>query len=97
MNDTYQIIREIGSGGTGVIYLAYHLRLQKYVAVSYTHLDVYKRQYQNCAELFYALEHYSEMDESYKRKQSRKWAGFIASASVTLFAEMCIRDRYISE
>lgn len=43
-------------------------------------------RYQNCAELFYALEHYSELDESYKRKQSRKWAGFIASASVTLFA-----------
>lgn len=33
LNDTYQIIREIGSGGTGVIYLAYHLRLQKYVVV----------------------------------------------------------------
>ena len=30
---TYQILREIGSGGTGVIYLAYHLRLEKYVVV----------------------------------------------------------------
>lgn len=30
---TYQIVREIGHGGSGVVYLAYHLRLQKYVVV----------------------------------------------------------------
>ena len=30
---TYRIEREIGRGGTGVIYLAYHLRLQKYVVI----------------------------------------------------------------
>lgn len=31
--DTYQIINEIGAGGAGVIYKAYHLNLQKYVVV----------------------------------------------------------------
>ena len=29
----YQILREIGRGGAGIVYLAYHLRLQKYVVV----------------------------------------------------------------
>ena len=33
INDTYQVIEEIGSGGTGVVYLAYHLRLQKYIVL----------------------------------------------------------------
>lgn len=30
---TYRVIHEIGKGGTGVVYLAFHLRLQKYVAL----------------------------------------------------------------
>ena len=29
----YQVVEEIGSGGMGVIYLAYHLRLQKYIVL----------------------------------------------------------------
>ena len=33
LNNTYQIVDEIGAGGTGVIYLVYHLRLQKYVVI----------------------------------------------------------------
>lgn len=33
LNETYQIMRPIGKGGMGVVYLAYHLRLQKYVVV----------------------------------------------------------------
>ena len=33
INQTYQIIGEIGSGGGGVVYKAYHLRLQKYVVI----------------------------------------------------------------
>lgn len=30
---TYQIIKEIGRGGGGIVYLAFHLRLRKYVVV----------------------------------------------------------------
>lgn len=33
VDNTYNIINEIGSGGMGVVYLAYHLRLQKYVVM----------------------------------------------------------------
>ena len=33
VNDTYQVIEEIGSGGMGVVYLAYHLHLLKYVVL----------------------------------------------------------------
>lgn len=33
LDNTYQIIEEIGTGGTGIIYKAYHLRLEKYVVV----------------------------------------------------------------
>ena len=29
----YQVIREIGHGGTGVVYLAYHLNLRKYIVL----------------------------------------------------------------
>lgn len=33
LNGTYQILQPIGKGGTSLVYLAYHLRLQKYVVV----------------------------------------------------------------
>lgn len=33
VDGTYQIINEIGSGGMGVVYLAYHLRLEKYIVM----------------------------------------------------------------
>lgn len=33
IDGTYQIVEEIGSGGMGVIYLAYHLRLQKNIVL----------------------------------------------------------------
>lgn len=33
IDNTYQIINEIGSGGMGVVYLAYHLRLEKYIVL----------------------------------------------------------------
>lgn len=38
-NGTYRILREIGHGGTGVVYLAYHLRLQKYVVIKRIRTD----------------------------------------------------------
>ena len=33
IDGTYQIINEIGQGGMGIVYLAYHTRLQKHVAL----------------------------------------------------------------
>lgn len=36
-------------------------------------------RYQSAAELMYALEHYDEIDDLYRKKQKRKLAGFIAS------------------
>lgn len=33
IDNTYQIINEIGKGGMGVVYLAFHLRLKKYVVM----------------------------------------------------------------
>ena len=49
-------------------------------------------RYQSCAELLYALNHYDEMDEGYRKKQKRKLKGFflilgaaIVSLSVGFF------------
>lgn len=33
LGDTYEIVRQIGSGGGGTVYLAYHNRLQKNVVI----------------------------------------------------------------
>ncbi len=35
-----------------------------------------KDRYQNCAELMYALEHYDEIDDSYRKKQRKKMVVF---------------------
>lgn len=37
-------------------------------------------RYQSCAELMYALEHYTELDEGFRKKQKRKWRLFLASS-----------------
>lgn len=42
-------------------------------------------RYQNCKELMYALEHYNELDDEYRKKNKRKMAAFI-SASVLAIA-----------
>ncbi len=41
-------------------------------------------RYQNCEELMYALEHYNELDESYKKKQKKKMGLFITTCIVTV-------------
>lgn len=38
-------------------------------------------RYQSCAEVLYALEHYNEMDDSYRRRQKGKLRGFISVAA----------------
>ncbi|MCR5195639.1 MAG: serine/threonine protein kinase [Pseudobutyrivibrio sp.] len=51
--------------------------LEQIVAIC-TQLDPEKR-YQNCAEVLYALEHFNELDVSYRRKEKVKLATFITT------------------
>lgn len=41
-------------------------------------------RYQSCAELMYALEHYEEIDDKYRKKQKRKLGGFLTAAVLTV-------------
>ncbi len=41
-------------------------------------------RYQSSAELMYALEHYDEIDDRYRKKQKRKLASFVATAVASL-------------
>lgn len=44
-------------------------------------------RYQSAAELMYALEHYEEIDDKFRKKQRKKLASFVATAALTvLFA-----------
>lgn len=41
-------------------------------------------RYQSCAELMYALEHYEEIDDRYRKKQKWKLGGFLTAAVLTV-------------
>lgn len=41
-------------------------------------------RYQSAAELMYALEHYREDDDAYRKKQKRKLAGFLVTLTLSL-------------
>ncbi len=41
-------------------------------------------RYQSCAELMYALEHYDELDQEYKKVQNRKWKIFLTTSILTV-------------
>lgn len=43
-------------------------------------------RYQSAAELMYALEHYEEIDDIYRKKQKKKLGWFITSAALTLLS-----------
>lgn len=43
-------------------------------------------RYQNCKELMYALEHYTELDDAHRKKNKRKLAGFVATSVLTVAA-----------
>ncbi|MBP3622317.1 MAG: protein kinase [Lachnospiraceae bacterium] len=43
-------------------------------------------RYQNCKELMYALEHYTELDDVYRKKNKKKIAGFVATSVLTVAA-----------
>ncbi|MBQ9200220.1 MAG: serine/threonine protein kinase [Lachnospiraceae bacterium] len=44
------------------------------------------KRYQNCSELIYDLEHYTELDDSYKKKNKRKLGLFITTSVLTVAA-----------
>lgn len=44
------------------------------------------KRYQNCSELIYDLEHYTELDDSYKKKNKRKLGLFITTSILTVAA-----------
>ncbi len=43
-------------------------------------------RYQNCSELMYALEHYDELDDAYRKKNKRKMGAFITTSVLTVVA-----------
>ncbi len=43
-------------------------------------------RYQNCSELMYALEHYTELDDAYKKKNKKKMAAFVATTALAVAA-----------
>lgn len=53
-------------------------------------------RYQSCAELMYALEHYEEIDDVYRRKQKRKLGLFIASAALTVVCGITSAFGYVA-
>lgn len=55
----------------------------EYIVQKCTQLNPDDR-YQNCDELRYALEHYDEMDENYRKKEKKKLTGFITVTAFSL-------------
>lgn len=55
----------------------------EYIVQKCTQLNPNDR-YQNCDELMYALEHYDEMDENYRKKEKKKLTGFITVTAFSL-------------
>ena len=45
-----------------------------------------KDRYQNCSELMYALEHYDELDDAYRKKNKHKMAAFVSTAVLAVAA-----------
>lgn len=55
-------------------------------------------RYQSAAELMYALEHYEEIDDIYKKKQKKKLVAFIACCAMTLvFAGTAVWGYFAAE
>lgn len=58
LNETFEVIREIGQGGTGIVYLAYHRRLQKQVVIKKIREDFVGRIHERAeADLLKGLHH----------------------------------------
>ncbi|MDE6434721.1 MAG: serine/threonine protein kinase [Lachnospiraceae bacterium] len=52
-------------------------------------------RYQSCAELLYALEHYEEEEEGYKKVQNAKWYSFLAVVASTVVTAICTIFCYV--
>lgn len=52
-------------------------------------------RYQSCAEVLYALEHYEEEEEDYKKVQNVKWYTFLSTAVLMLIMAICTLGCYI--
>ncbi|MDE6760891.1 MAG: serine/threonine protein kinase [Lachnospiraceae bacterium] len=52
-------------------------------------------RYQTCAELLYALEHYEEEEEEYKKVQEIKWYTFLSTAVLMIFMVLATIGCYI--
>lgn len=53
-------------------------------------------RYQSCEELMYALEHYDEMDDLYKRKQKKRLGTFLAVAMLSIICMFVSAFGYVS-
>lgn len=51
-------------------------------------------RFQSCAEFLYALEHYEEEDEGYKKIQNRKWYAFITTTCLAFVMLLCMGISY---
>lgn len=51
-------------------------------------------RYQSCAELLYALEHYEEEEEGYKKVQNVKWYTFFTTVALTIIMFICTIGSY---
>lgn len=41
-------------------------------------------RFQSCGELMYALDHYWELDNEFRKRQGRRWAAFLSMSALTL-------------
>lgn len=54
-------------------------------------------RYQSCAELLYALEHYEEEDEGYKKIQNAKWNVFLVTVIMSAVMLVCSLFCYVGK
>lgn len=54
-------------------------------------------RYQSCAELLYALDHYEEEDEGYKKVQNAKWNAFLTTAIMSVVMLVCSLFCYVGK
>ncbi|MDO5155652.1 MAG: protein kinase [Eubacteriales bacterium] len=56
-----------------------------------------EERYQNCTELMYALEHYEEMDDAFKKQSLKRMRSFLVSAALTICCAVVSVVGYIGD